>query len=65
MEQRGSQKVRGDGMGNTQVEALSSSKNERLPFRRGEGVKIGVDSDYQDNYLIVFLPLEFGNLSHP
>lgn len=26
---------------------------------------MGVDNDYQDNYLIFFLPLEFGNLSDP
>lgn len=62
---RVSEEVRGDGMGNIQVEALSSNKKKRLPFRREEGVKMVVDSDHQDNYLIVVLPLEFGNLSHP
>lgn len=34
-------------------------------FLEEKGVNKGVDSDYQDNYLIFFLPFEFENLSHP
>lgn len=47
----------------TQVEALSSGKKERSSFRRVQKkeVKMSIDNDYQDNYLIFFLPLEFEN----
>jgi hypothetical protein len=33
------------------------------PLEEMKGVN--VNSDYEDNYLIFFLPLEFGDLSHP
>ena len=34
-------------------------------FLRKEGSKDGVDSDYQDSYIIFLLPIEIENLGHP
>ena len=42
---------------------LQIRKNDHL-LQEETGIAMGVDRDYQDNYLIFFLPLEFGKLSH-
>lgn len=58
MEQGGAQRMlERMGWGNIQVKALSLGKKERSSFRRGEGVRMVVGSDYQDNYLIFFFHL--------
>ena len=61
---RRNDRQRTDGQMHKKRHYLQTRKNDHL-LQEEKGITMGVDRDYQDNYLIFFLPLEFVKLSHP